>query len=56
MKKYHIGNFTYMENNKRRKEYYVSGDEGIVAGDFRSYQAALTYIKTTLSKPTRTTR
>lgn len=51
--KYYIGNFSYLVNGKKRKEYYIAEGSDIVAGDFKSYKAAKSYIKSKLSKHTR---
>lgn len=51
--KYYIGNYTYLVKGKKRKEYYIAEGSDIVAGDFKSYSAAKSYIKSTLSKRTR---
>ena len=55
--KYHIGFFNIPKSQLKGKlkgktvrEYYISRGSDIVAGDFRSYQAAKSYLSTELLK------
>lgn len=54
--KLHIGWFyvpaSQVKTERKVKEYYVSRGSEVIAGDFRSYKDALSYIRN-LRKPTR---